>query len=125
MVLRKHFPGSPKTMRMLGMLYEAQYDLQRARDIYNELLAANPSDAQTLKRIVALERDSNKTGEAITLLNKYLEVNQQDVDAWLELTDIYLSKLNYSKAQFCYEEILTLQPNNPIVNINFAEMLYS
>lgn len=75
--------------------------------------------------MVAIERDANRTAEAITLLNKYLEVNQQDIEAWLELTDIYLSKLNYSKAQFCYEEILTLQPNNPIVNLQFAEMLYS
>jgi hypothetical protein len=44
---------------------------------------------------VALERDANRLSEAITLLNKYLEVNQQDMEAWLELTDIYLSRLNY------------------------------
>jgi len=30
---------------MLGMLYESQLDLQRAKDIYNELLSINPSDA--------------------------------------------------------------------------------
>ena len=44
------------------------------------------------------------------MLNKYLENNQQDTEAWLELSDIYLVKQNFEKAQFCYEEILATQP---------------
>ena len=72
-----------------------------------------------------MERDRDHHTEAITLLNKYLEVNMQDVEAWTELTDIYLAKSNYAKAAFCYEEILSLQPNNFIVNLRYAEMLYS
>ena len=47
------------------------------------------------------------------------------MEAWLELTDIYLAKLNYVKAAFCYEEVLSMQPNNFIVNLKYAEMLYS
>lgn len=74
---------------------------------------------------MALERDRGRLNEAIALLNKYLEANQQDTDAWLELTDIYLSRQNYEKALFCYEEILSTQPNNYLVNIRYAEMLYS
>lgn len=63
-------------MRMLGMLYEALQDHEKARDIYNELLLQNANDAQTVKRLVALERDRDRSNEAITILNKYLEVNQ-------------------------------------------------
>jgi hypothetical protein len=51
-----------------------------------------------VKRLVALERDRGKINEAIILLNKYLENNQQDNEAWLELTDLFLSKHNYEKA---------------------------
>ncbi len=58
----------------------------------------NASDFQSVKRLVAFERDRGKLNEAIGLLNKYLENNQQDVEAWTELTDIYLSKHNYEKA---------------------------
>lgn len=105
------------------MFYEAMQDPEKARDIYNELIQQNPNDAQTVKRLAALERDSQRLGEAINLLNRYLEVNQQDMEIWLELTDIYLSKLNYAKAQFCYEEILSMQPNNFIVNLKYAEIL--
>lgn len=74
---------------------------------------------------MALERDRGKLNEAIGLLNKYLENNQQDTEAWIELTDIYLSRHNYEKAQFCYEEILSMQPTNYLVNIKYAEILYS
>ncbi len=59
------------------------------------------------------------------MLNRYLETNQQDTEAWLELSDIYLAKQNYSKAMFCYEEILATQPQNYMVNIRYAEILYS
>ena len=97
-ILIKKFPQSPKMMRLLGMLHEALQDHEKAIDIYTELLTVNPNDSQTLKRLVALERDRDHTNEAISLLNKYLEVNMQDTEAWLELTDIYLQKQNYSRA---------------------------
>lgn len=45
-----------------------------------------------------MERDRGEIGDAINLLNKYLETNQADTEAWNELTDIYLSKQNYEKA---------------------------
>ena len=46
------------------------------------------------------------TSSAIKVLNKYLESNQEDMEAWQELAEIYLEKQNYSKALFCYEEFL-------------------
>ena len=48
--------------------------------------------------------------DAIYTLNKYLEVNQVDEEAWLELADLHLSKQNYPKAQYCLEELLTVNP---------------
>ena len=95
-------------MRMLGLYHEACQDTDKAKEIYNELISINPSDFQTVKRLIALHRDQGKLTEAINMLNRYLETNQQDTEAWLELTDIYLSKQNFEKAMFCYEEILTM-----------------
>lgn len=86
------FPQTPKAMRMLAMFHEAGSDHDKAKEIYNELVSINPNDTHSVKRLIALERDRGRLNEAITLLNKYLEVNQQDTEAWLELTDIYLSR---------------------------------
>lgn len=70
-------------------------------------------------------RDNDMLNEAITLLNQYLEVNSMDSDAWTELSDIYLTKQNYQKAQFCYDEILSNNPHNYMMNLKYAEILYS
>lgn len=58
---------------MLAMYHESIADHDRARQIYNELILNNPQDAQSFKRLIALERDAGKSNEAIILLNKYLE----------------------------------------------------
>jgi len=43
----------------------------------------------------------------------------------MELCDIYLSKQNFTKAQFCYEELLLVNPTNYQHNLKYAEILYS
>ena len=50
-------------------------------------------------------------------------MNQDDVEAWIELSDIYLSKQNFTKALFCYEEIIANMPKNYLINLRYAETL--
>lgn len=59
------------------------------------------------------------------MLNKFVETNQQDAEAWTELADIYLSKQNYAKAIHCFEELLFTQGKNYMVTLKYAELLYS
>jgi predicted TPR repeat methyltransferase len=55
-VSAKH-PQSVKEMRMLGQFHEASQDSDKAKEIYNELISINPTDFQTIKRLIALHRD--------------------------------------------------------------------
>ncbi|MFO0116073.1 MAG: tetratricopeptide repeat protein [bacterium] len=112
-------------MRFLGLLYEAQGSVIKAQEIYLDLIESNPSDSQTIKRLVCLFRDMEMLSSALVVLNKYVEVNQEDHEAWLELSDIYASKGNYSKAIFCIEEVLSANPKNYLLNLRYAEILYS
>jgi len=124
-VIRVKFPKSVKAMRFLGIFYEAQGQVIKAQEIYLDLIDQNPSDGQSIKRLVCLFRDMEMLSSALTVLNKYVEVNQEDHEAWLELSDIYLSKGNYSKALFCLEEVLAVNPKNYLLNLRYAELLYS
>ena len=124
-VIRVKFPKSVKAMRFLGIFYEAQGQVIKAQEIYLDLIDQNPSDGQSIKRLVCLFRDMEMLSSALTVLNKYVEVNQEDHEAWLELSDIYLSKGNYSKALFCLEEVLAVHPKNYLLNLRYAELLYS
>lgn len=40
-----------------------------------------------------------------------LEASPTDIEAWTELSDLYLSKGLYSQAEFCLEEVLLVAPN--------------
>ena len=59
------------------------------------------------------------------MLNKFIEFNKEDSEAWLELADIYLSKQNFTKAIYCFEEMILNQPKNYLINLRYAETLYS
>lgn len=69
-------------MRYLGMLHESLNDTMRAQEIYLEILERTPEDSFTVKRLVSFYRNNDMVAEAIALLNKYLEVNQVDEEAW-------------------------------------------
>ena len=84
----------------------------KAQEIYLDMIDQNPADQITVKRLVSFFRDNDLTQQAVIILNKYLEANQEDIEAWLQLTDLYLQKQNYSKAKFCCEEVLSQQPMN-------------
>jgi len=112
-------------MRMLAMFYEMQGEVAKAQEILLDMISEDPSDGQTVKRLVSLYRDMNMETQAIQVLNKHIEMNQENSEAWIELADIYLQKQNFTKALFCYEELLMHQPKNYIVNLRYAETLYS
>lgn len=86
------FPDGIKTMRLLGMFYEAQGKTFRAQEIYEELLESCPHDTQTVKRLISLFKCNDMVGDAVNVLNKYLETNQIDEEAWMELADLHLSR---------------------------------
>lgn len=122
---RAKYPKAIKTMRMLAMFYEMQGEVAKAQEILLDMISEDPSDGQTVKRLVSLYRDMNMETQAIQVLNKHIEMNQENSEAWIELADIYLQKQNFTKALFCYEELLMHQPKNYIVNLRYAETLYS
>ena len=41
--------------------------------------------------------------EYVKQLNKYIEDNPADVEAWIELGEIYADKCQYLRSLFCYE----------------------
>ena len=110
---------------MLAQFHESKGEPDKAQEILLDVLLSDQSDSQTLKRLVSLYRDTDMESEAIQVLNKFIEMNQEDVEAWLELADIYLSKQNFLKALYCYEEMIATMPKNYLINLRYAETLYS
>lgn len=112
-------------MRLLAMFYEASNNTFKAQELYLEIIEKTPEDTMTMKRLISLYKNNDMPNDAIAMLNKYLEVNQTDEEGWIELCDMYLNVQNFSKAQYCFEELLTINPLNYQHNIKYAEILYS
>ena len=125
LIINNQIPKSPKSLRYLAMFKQAQGKDEEAKNVYRELLKANPEDYPAYKRLAAFLRDTELKDEAIGTLNCLLKINMTDTHAWYELAEMYIAEMNYAKAAFCFEEILIQKPTNHLYNIKYAELLYS
>ncbi|KAI3845034.1 hypothetical protein MKW92_043478 [Papaver armeniacum] len=124
-VLQKKFPESLRVGRLEGMLVEAKGSYEDADNFYEGLLEDNPLDQVIHKRRIAMSKAQGNISEAITRLNKYLEIFMADHDAWRELAEIYVSLQMYKQAAFCYEELILCQPTVPLYHLAYADVLYT
>jgi len=83
-----------KVERMLAIYNESTGD-DEVENLLNNLAEENPLHNQAKKRKIAFLRGENKKAEAVTELNRYLESNMSDKEAWLELADIYMESLDH------------------------------
>ena len=87
------FGKNSNRLRVLqGMLLEAHGQYERALQFYERLIQANPLDQNFIKRAICVQKALGNTNEAIKLLVNYLKNNSVDMNAWLELGDLYLSE---------------------------------
>ena len=69
-----------------------------------------------------LIQKKNRYAEFIEHLNRYVENEPMDEEAWVELGELYCERSNFMKAAFCYEELLILSPNNDNYTLRLAEI---
>lgn len=58
-------------------------------------------------------------------LNDYLKLFQADHEAWLELSDAYLREMEFTKAAFCLEELILMNPHNHCYHQRYADIKYT
>jgi len=123
--LKEKFENAPKILKLNGIYKESTGERDEAENTYDYILSENPLNMEARKRKIAVLRTDGETNQAIEELNKFLQENFCDKEAWLELADIYLEKLNYQKALYCYEQVCLLAPKNMHYFIRCAEILYT
>jgi len=123
--LKDKFDNAHKILKLNGTYQEAIGDKEEAEKIYDFILSENPLSIEVQKRKIALLRTDGEISQAIEELNKFLQANLCDREAWLELADMYLEKLNYQKALFCYEQICLITPKNMHYFVRCAELNYT
>lgn len=123
--LADRFPDSTRVKRLFAMQLEADGEYAKATELYEQLLAADDTEAIARKRLVAVLKAQRRYTDAITKLNDYLRTFQADQEAWLELSDLYCHERDYSRAAFCAEELLLLNPHHHLYHQRYAEIRYA
>ncbi|KAF9259910.1 TPR-like protein [Marasmius fiardii PR-910] len=123
--LSDKFPGSTRVDVLAGIRIEASESPEVALKFYDEILKEDSANAAVWKRRISVLRRSGKIDKAVEELKEYLDTFYNDLEAWVELADIYSSCYQYSSALSSLSHTLLLAPQNPFYTLQFAETAYT
>ncbi|KAL9653378.1 hypothetical protein ABK040_002014 [Willaertia magna] len=124
-ILQDKFGSGLRVQRLEGLVMEGTEAYEEALSIYDDIIESNPTDQISYKRKVAIYKALNDNIKAIQTLNQYLQIYQNDSDAYEELFDLYLILSEYKSALFCIEELILQNPKNYIYHLKCADVHYT
>ncbi|TVY36139.1 TPR repeat protein [Lachnellula subtilissima] len=120
--------NNERLMALRGLFQEAIANdndaLKKVLKEYENILVEDPANMPVSKRRIALLISMNRTTEAITALNNFLDASPTDAEAWSELSDLYVSSGMFPQAIFALEEVLLVTPNAWNIHARLGEVLY-
>ncbi|XP_018569432.1 ER membrane protein complex subunit 2-like [Anoplophora glabripennis] len=123
--LYKDFPNSSRVRILESMVYEADENYPKALQILNDIIKQDNTNSAAKKRRIAIFKALGRYTEAIKELTEYLKTFMADVEAWQELSELYINEHDYSKAAFCVEELILHNPHNHLLHQRYADIKYT
>ncbi|KAH9000545.1 TPR-like protein [Lactarius hatsudake] len=126
--LSAKFPESPRVQCLEGILKEATEDPEVASRFLSKIARGRPIYCTTKavwKRQISVLRRLGRTETAVDELSKLVDTFYTDVEAWLELADLYISLYQYTSALQALSHVLLLAPQNPFYVLQAAETAYT
>ncbi|GAA5897104.1 Emc2p [Sporobolomyces salmoneus] len=134
--LDAQFPSkeSQRILSLKGMLFEAKGDLESARQLYEQRLKEKETDVLIRKRLISLHLStplnvttttSLSRQEGIRLLVEYCDTSYVDAEAWMLLSKSYSELGLYDQSLSASNHSLLLQPQNPFLLLQHAELSYT
>ncbi|XP_045767332.1 ER membrane protein complex subunit 2-like [Maniola jurtina] len=125
MLLNMEFPGSLRVMRYKAACLEAEEKYDEALELLDNIIKSDETNAAARKRRVCILKAQGLITDAIKELVDYLKKFMSDMEAWQELSELYLQVQEYSKAAFCAEELILHQPHNHLMHQRLADIRYT
>ncbi|MEM6701098.1 MAG: tetratricopeptide repeat protein [Acidobacteriota bacterium] len=96
--LREVDPDDIEGMLILGQLYQGSGDVDKAIDVYEELVRNNNDNQQLKRLLIDTLTKAGKTERARELLEEVLRLEQESLDSRLRLAELESEKGNHSAA---------------------------
>nr|XP_023014495.1 ER membrane protein complex subunit 2-A-like isoform X2 [Leptinotarsa decemlineata] len=123
--LYREFPNSCRVRVLESMFHEADENYSRSLQILNDIIKVDSTNSSARKRKIGICKALGRNSEAIKELVEYLKIFMADVEAWQELSELYLNEHDYGKAAFCVEELILHNPHNHLLHQRYADIKYS
>jgi tetratricopeptide (TPR) repeat protein len=92
--------------------------LERALDLYQEIVATEPGDAWAHGRIGAIMAQWERLDEAEAALRQALELDPKLSQVQSNLGNIFYARGDYQAALEKYQQAIAINPDNPIFHAN-------
>ena len=96
---------------------------QDAIELYRQVVARDPADLFSRKRLALLLSWNDRLDEAIAIYGAILAENPHDEDAKRERAKVYAWAGRLEESEAAYRELLAAQPGDPELQIRYAEIL--
>ncbi|MDP2921795.1 MAG: tetratricopeptide repeat protein [Candidatus Omnitrophota bacterium] len=87
-------------------------DIPAGLEALEKIIASNPRDSETLKKIADIFYKKGMTSHAINNLEEARLANPKDIDVFKKLGELYVKKEDYPNAKAVYESALKIDPND-------------
>jgi len=98
------------TMQADGMLKKD--NIPGSLEILEKIIASNPNDSETLKKIADIFYKKGMSLHAINNLEEARLANPKDIDVFKKLGELYVKREDYRNAKTTYEAALKINPND-------------
>lgn len=123
--LRKAVEVSPDNVPLLFLLAQAliaEKSFAEARDIYERIVRAEPTNAEARRGLVNSIFNSGRVSEAIVRLEKMLQDDAEDAGSWILLSRMLLKEGSRDQAVSAYEKARDLR--NGLREFDLEKELY-
>ncbi|CAH0559231.1 unnamed protein product [Brassicogethes aeneus] len=124
-LLNSAFPNSIRVRTLEAMWFEVDEKYEEAMHILENIIKQDSTNSAARKRKIAILKAQGKSIEAIKELTDYLKIYMADIEAWQELSELYLNENEFNKAAFCVEELIIHNPHNHLLHQRYADIKYS
>lgn len=114
---------SAKTLVELATAYEQTRAFDKAAEVYERAVSADPDNLDLLKRYAQVLLMADQMDKARTVLEQIAQKSPSEVEAFLRLSQIYHRQGDFTKARAANNHAKTLAPDNLEILYNEVNLL--
>lgn len=97
-------------------------DIPECLEILEKIIASNPNDSETLKKIADIFYKKGMVLHAINNLEEAKSSNPKNIDVLKKLGELYVKREDYRNAKMIYEAALKINPHDTEVLKSFKNL---